>query len=206
MKLKFKPPEERVDPIRAIRGLLHLEINTITQLQGSPEGSILIIAPPPGEEEVRKNLVCTGPVAKILMRLLQEAGCDLSKVIMIPTCFMQPRNPRRVSAKEATSSVMIKDLLLNMGHINRVVAVGSEAYRHHFGFGERPPAATLWCSVTAGPQSLNIPLLTLPDLSSLTLNPRMRLTREERRDLEMVMNALHKHRPRIADFFREETE
>lgn len=159
-------------PLRAIRKLLPPAgtENCVTRLQGAPDARLLLIAPPVGAAEIKQNAVWCGATLlwfrKYLARCFQHTG--LPRVMMVPTCFHLPRNPKRVRGIEAAEAIQVVQTLLKLQQFTGVLCIGGEAYRHMFGFGSKPSMAILAFRLTAGAGSNYRPVFVLPDLDLLT--------------------------------------
>lgn len=111
---------------------LRHEYGVVVPCAGSPEARVMFIGEAPGEEEVEQVKPFVGRSGKMLRNAIEEAGLDLSKVLISNTILCRPQNNSfptdRALINGCVDRWISRELQLFRPKI--VVAVGGKPHSH----------------------------------------------------------------------------
>ena len=135
----------------------------INRLQGTAKASVFVIAPVPGELELRNNLCWCNEAAKKFFSMLELACGKPMHFLVMPTTF---DGKKPVKANTQFPKIILTRAAFNKA-IEQFICIGSDAFKTYFGHGKKPSMPSLIGNVIYVKETNNKPLYVFPDQEGL---------------------------------------
>lgn len=162
----------------------------IKRFQGNPKATVLLLAPPPGEEEVKENLAWCGPSARVFFELMQaQVPLTPNQFLILPAAFRK-QTTKMFRSSDADFGRTVVKAAAESDQIKAFVCVGGEAFKAYIGYGKNPSMDMLAGTVLQVAQTNMKPLLVFPDMTPLLFNERAaRVSRTPNREIGQALAA-----------------
>lgn len=142
----------------------------IKRFQGDPKASVLLLAPPPGEDEVRENLAWCGPTAQVFFELMRaQVPLTPNQFLIMPAAFRR-QTTKQFRSSDADFGRTVVKAAAESDAIKAFVCIGPEAFKAYIGYGKTPSMDMLSGTLLQVVQTGLKPLLVFPDLTPLLFN------------------------------------